>query len=256
MRSRGFAVALLLSCVACSKDSAPAPSAPTPVRAIRLGGNLDFGDVQIGVVRRDGVLVISNDGNAALSVTGITLPNGSAYVAGWTGGTIAPGGSQTVLIQFAPTAEQSYSGALSVSGDQTSGTNTINVTGAGTRRLALTGTWSGTLGYTSPINGPQSVVIPTATVSQSGTNLTITFTATDGSPLPYMTGTITGALSSEFIDASLNASLRFTIRGTFPCDGSATFTGSVAPSITIRAPFLAFDRCTGTFSSAMMTLTR
>jgi hypothetical protein len=98
---------------------------------MRLGGNLRFGDVIIGDVRNDGVLTISNDGNTALTVTGMTQPAGGAYSASWTSGTISPGATQTVNIRFAPTVVQSYTGNITVNGDQTSGTNTIQVVGAG-----------------------------------------------------------------------------------------------------------------------------
>ena len=50
----------------------------------------------------------------------------------WESGTIAAGGSQEVVIQFAPTAAQAYSGTLTVTSDATSGTNTISVSGTGT----------------------------------------------------------------------------------------------------------------------------
>jgi hypothetical protein len=38
-----------------------------------------------------------------------------------------------VTINFAPTAEQTYNGTLTINGDQTSGTNTIAISGTGTR---------------------------------------------------------------------------------------------------------------------------
>jgi hypothetical protein len=133
MMSRCLTIVLLLSCVACSKSSSPGPTTPTPsaTRVLRLGGNLVFGTVPVGDVRTDGILVINNDGNATLTVSGISSPS-SVYTLNWTNGTIAPGASQTVGIRFAPTAEQNYSGTLTVNGDQTSGTNTIAVEGAGT----------------------------------------------------------------------------------------------------------------------------
>jgi len=64
----------------------------------------------------------------------MTVPSGSGSVYGtsFSSGTIAAGGSQPVTIQFAPTAAQSYSGTLTVNGDQTSGTNTISISGTGT----------------------------------------------------------------------------------------------------------------------------
>jgi hypothetical protein len=43
-----------------------------------------------------------------------------------------------VTIQFAPTAAQTYSGTLTVNGDQTSGTNTIAISGTGIAPVTIT----------------------------------------------------------------------------------------------------------------------
>jgi hypothetical protein len=78
-------------------------------------------------------LKVSNTGSAALTVSGIGITNGlTVFTANWTSGTIATGSSQTITIQFAPTAPQLYSGTIIVNGDQTSGTDTIAVSGTGT----------------------------------------------------------------------------------------------------------------------------
>jgi ASPM-SPD-2-Hydin domain-containing protein len=116
----------------CSRDSPATPTAPSPTRIIRLGGNLSFGDVQVGQIRDDGILVVSNIGNSIMTVTGISGPSGGAYTASWTNGAISAGATQNVSIRFAPTAAQDYTGVITVSADQTSGTNTIAVIGVGT----------------------------------------------------------------------------------------------------------------------------
>src|SRR5262245_7071392 len=131
-----FLVATVLAAAACGKDS-PTPSTPTPTpapastRIIRLGGNLNFGNVTIGEVRSDGILQISNDGNSTLTVTGLTGPCNTQYSVSWTNGSIAAGQAQNVGVRFAPTVAQNCSGIITVNGDQTSGTNTIAVIGAG-----------------------------------------------------------------------------------------------------------------------------
>jgi hypothetical protein len=65
----------------------------------------------------------------------------SFLTASWLSGTIAAGGSQTVTIRFEPTTAATYSGTLTVNGDQTSGTNTIAISGSAS--FAFGGTWSG-----------------------------------------------------------------------------------------------------------------
>ena len=79
------------------------------------------------------VLTIANTGTGILTVTGMSSTSGLAavYKASWVSGTIAPGGSQAVTITFAPAAAVSYDGMLRVETDGTSGTNTIQLSGAG-----------------------------------------------------------------------------------------------------------------------------
>jgi hypothetical protein len=99
---------------------------------MRLEAILQFGDVPVGgSATRD--LRIYNDGNAVMTVTGMTGPSG--YTASWTSGTIAPGASQLSVIHFSPTAAQSYDGTVTVQADHTSGTNTTPISGRGQREL-------------------------------------------------------------------------------------------------------------------------
>jgi hypothetical protein len=70
-----------------------------------------------------------------VTVSGITVTNGlgSVFTPSFTRGTIAAGASQQATIQFSPSAALTYSGMLAVNGDQTSGTNTIAISGTGTQ---------------------------------------------------------------------------------------------------------------------------
>lgn len=104
-------------------------SGTTQTRIINVTGNLAFGDVNVGS-SRDATFTISNSGNATLTVSGLSVSGGLASVlsASWTSGTIAAGASQSVTLRFQPTSAGSFSGTLSVTGDQTSGSNTIAIT--------------------------------------------------------------------------------------------------------------------------------
>jgi hypothetical protein len=63
----------------------------------------------------------------------MTITSGldSVFSPSWASGTIPAGGSQQVINRFAPTVAQNYSGTVTVNGDQTSGTNTIAISGTG-----------------------------------------------------------------------------------------------------------------------------
>ena len=116
------------------------PTAPTtPTRVITLAGDLAFGDVNFGSTP-ERTFTISNSGNAIYTFTGMTAAGGT----GSTGfgvtpvnGTISPGSSQTVIVRFSPTIAQDYSTVLTVAGNHTGGTNTINVSGTGVNNLPV-----------------------------------------------------------------------------------------------------------------------
>jgi len=116
-----------------------------PTRILSLSGNLDFGNVIVGT-QVDRELLITNLGNADLTVSGISVPEG--FSGGWSG-TLSPSASQVVSITFAPQAEQSYSGTLTVHSDATAGENTISVSGLGLAEFSLIPAGWFTMGRTS-----------------------------------------------------------------------------------------------------------
>lgn len=118
-----FGLALAVAGCGGDKKSPAAPS--TPTRIMRLEGNMDFGSVEVGAsVER--ILRIYNEGTEALNITGMTGPGAGGVVsASWTSGNIAPGASQASTIRFTPTTAQTLTGTVTVSGNQTSGTNTL-----------------------------------------------------------------------------------------------------------------------------------
>jgi hypothetical protein len=96
---------------------------------IRLEGDLNFGDVQVGDSAQR-TLIIYNDGNSTLNVTGINYSTPD-FSGDWSG-PISAGASQPVDVTFAPTQEKYYSGTLTVNSNKTGGTNTKSVSGTGT----------------------------------------------------------------------------------------------------------------------------
>lgn len=94
-----------------------------------------FGSVTVGSTSTS-TLTIGNSGTGELTVTSVTYPAG--FTGSFTSGTIAPNGSQAVTVTFAPTAAQSYTGNITVAGNQASGTNTIAVSGTGVAQATFT----------------------------------------------------------------------------------------------------------------------
>jgi hypothetical protein len=122
----------------------PSPSPATTTRVIGIAGNLAFGDVMVGE-RREATMTVTNSGNATLTVTGMNITGGleQHMTASWTSGPVSAGGSQSVTISFQPAAPGTYTGTLTILGDMTSGTNTINVSGNGLPSTPYAGLWSG-----------------------------------------------------------------------------------------------------------------
>ncbi len=136
---RRFLAAVVVGfCVSCGGGSTPSPTAPstsataTPTKVISVSGNLAFGNIQVGS-NFSATMRISNTGNSTLTITGMTGSNGitSVTTVSWSAGRYPAGGSQDVVVKFSPTAPQGYSGTLTINGDQTSGTNTILISGNG-----------------------------------------------------------------------------------------------------------------------------
>lgn len=131
--------AMFVSACGGSNDSST-PTAPTgtstaapPSRIIGLSGNLAFGSVTVGQTKT-ATLTITNSGNALLTWSNLTS-NNPYFAASTTSGTVAAGSSAAVAITFSPSPALQpgdYSGTLTVTGDQTSGVNTIAVSGTGT----------------------------------------------------------------------------------------------------------------------------
>lgn len=135
-------VAIILSIaglVACGggKGSPTAPTpAPTPTvtRNINVGGDVQFGAVQLGQTAT-GQLRITNNGNAVVTVTSISAPSSacvSMFSLGWTSGQIQPGATQMIAFRFAPTAVINCSGNVTVNSDATGGIISIAISASGT----------------------------------------------------------------------------------------------------------------------------
>jgi len=97
-------------------------------RIMTMTGDLAFGSVRAGTTATR-TLTINNRGNDALDLFGISFPTGFTA----TGfGAIAPGGSRTLTVTFAPTISTAYGGTATIYANQTFGSNQIAVSGLGT----------------------------------------------------------------------------------------------------------------------------
>jgi hypothetical protein len=136
-----------------------------PTKIIGLSGNLTFGNVAVNATA-PATLTISNTGTSTLTVSSISYPDG--FSGSWSSGTIVAGGFQNVTVTFAPTAAQSYSGTVTVSSDQTSGTSTITASGTGTAAPTKIIGVSGNLAFGNV--AVNATTTATLTISNTGTS--------------------------------------------------------------------------------------
>ena len=162
-----------------------------------LSGNLAFGNVTVGTTST-AVLTIANSGNAELTVTGINYPAG--FSGNFPSGTIAANASQAVTVTFAPTAAQSYSGNITVTANQTAGSNTIAASGTGVAVQSFT------------LSGLVTETPPTTSTVLSGVVVTIVDganqgkTATTGADGRYqITGVVNGGYTVSATRAGYTA---------------------------------------------------
>jgi hypothetical protein len=197
-------------------DTNPPPVIPT-TRIIALSGNLSFGSVTLGQTATR-TLTLSNSGNAALTISGITYPVG--FTGNWTG-SIAPGATQNVTVTFTPASATTYSGSLTVNSDATSGANTLPLSGTGTQILTPAISLMGTLSF-GDLLAAQSAT-RSFTISNPGTApLTV-------SSISYPAG-FSGNWSSGIIPVgnTVNVQVTFLPAAAGAYDGNVTVTSDAA----------------------------
>lgn len=217
---RLFCLALLPLTIACgggeSSPTSPSNTPPATTRIIGVSGNLAFGDVPVGS-QRELSYTITNSGNATLTVSGMTVSGGLAsyLLASWTNGPIAPGASQVVTVRFQPTTAGSYSGVVTVNADQTSGTNTIAISG-NAAAPAFQGNWSGryVVERCDGTGSVQDYFCSSRGFYPPGTSLPISLSLTQNG------NAVSGTLSLGSVTGVVNGTI--TAGGTMVLQGTAT----------------------------------
>ena len=240
-----FVLLALVSAACGGSDSPSTPTGPTsstPTRVMSLAGSLAFGSVDIGSAR-EASFTITNTGTSTLTVSGMTVTGGLVEHtrASWTTGAIAAGASQTVRITFEPVAAGTFSGTLTVNGDQTSGINTLPISGTGAG-FSAAGQWSGRYVvercdgtgsvqdlFCSANRGlyPVGTSLPIAlSLQQNGSN--VSGTASFGQVTGVVTGVVSSAGTLTLQGTAQSSGLRLTITNwNTPISGNS-LTGLIA----------------------------
>lgn len=197
----------------------------TPTRVISVsGGPLAFGNVEVGKTA-SAVFTITNTGNSTLTITNMTIPGCApgAFSASWTSGTIPPGGSQQVTQFYSPTTTGSCSGTLTVVGDQTSGTNTLPISGTGVPSSSPSPSPSPSPSGSTKYNGTYNLFYKLAGAGGVETNNLTNYLIIRNGVVSSRDGALSGSVDATF------GTIRFT--SICPYNNSqATWTGNMTQS--------------------------
>src|SRR6202521_2263944 len=169
--------------------------------------SLNFGNVAMGSSSPQ-TLTLNNTGTAAVTISQATVTGaGFSVVGGMSSVSIPAGQNHAFQVQFAPKSAGSVSGSVSIVSDATDSSLAVSLSGTGMTALAITGqpasqsvtagqtatfsvaaTGTGTLAYQWRLGGTAisgataaSYTTPATTSSESGAQLTVVVTDSDGS---------------------------------------------------------------------------
>ena len=199
-----------------------AAAAPT---ATLSPATLSFGSVNTGVTSAGQMLTLSNTGNAALAISGITIggTNPADFAETNTCGTsLAAAATCTISVTFTPASAASFSATVSVADNATGSPQTATLSGTGTVPPAPIATLS-------PTTESFGNVVSGATSSAQ----TVTLSNTGNATLSISGITIGGTNATDFADTTtcgetLAADASCTISVTFTPGAVANFTATVS----------------------------
>ncbi len=187
-----------------------------PAIAVSPTGSLTLPSFQSGSAASTTTFTISNPGQAALTVSGITY-SGGFFSGNWTSGTIAAGASQTVTVTSTASAAGSYTGTISIANSASSTATTLPVS------LTVTA---------API--PHIAVNPSGTLTLPSEQLTMavpttTFTISNPGTLPLVVSGITypANFSGNWTSGTIASGTSQTVTVTSTASAIGTYTGTI-----------------------------
>jgi len=234
----------------------------TSTTATVTPASLTFASQAYGSSSSAQIVTLQNTGSIALTPTFNSTSGDFSMTGNCQGATVAPGGSCTIQVTFAPTQLGSRTGLLTISANITGGQLTVSLSGIGAS--------SGAISLT-----PATISFGSWEQGSTSTPLQVTVTNSTSSTVP-ITSAITGpfSIASNSCGSSLPASgscqleLTFTPTQSGAASGTLTFTdadgtqtaqlsgtGLAAPTDTLSATSLAFPNTVVNQLSAAQTAT-
>ncbi len=209
-----LAIALQVGCG--GGQTAPVQAAPTTKQLNTSASSVSFGTVTVGASSTAQSVTLSNAGNTAVAISGIST-SGDFSQSNTCNGSIAAGGSCQVSVTFRPSASGNRTGNLSISDDAPNAPHTV----------ALSGTGAAAAGQLS--TATSSVSFGTVTVGSTGSQ-NVTVTAASAS-VTINQANITGtgfSVSGLTLPATINAGASTTFSVRFAPTAAGTVNGSLS----------------------------
>ena len=235
--------------------------------------SLAFGSQNVGTTSAAQTIILSNSGNAALTISSIALTGanpGDFIETNTCGSSVAIGANCTISVAFKPPAAGSLAAAVTLTDNAPSGTQSVSLSGTGASTAAAVSLSPGSLAFGSQNVGSTSAA------------QTITLSNTGNAALTISSIALTGANPGDFgqtntCGSSVAAGANCTISVTFkpPATGSLTASVTVtdnapsgtqsvslsgtgtssAPAVSVSPTSLAFGSQTVGTTSAAQTIT-
>jgi hypothetical protein len=154
----------------------------TGLSVIASPASVDFGSTYVGATTNSQTVTLSNTGSASLSLSAVAVTGPFAIVTSGTtcspSGTVGPGSSCAVAVNFTPTAGGQAAANLSFSDDAAGSPQTVALTGTGLDFALAAASGSST---TATVTAGQTAAYNLNLTATPGFNATINFTCT-GAP--------------------------------------------------------------------------
>ncbi len=239
-------------------QSPAAVMSPSPTK-------LAFGNMQVGSSSSSQVVTLTNKGNLALNIGGITT-SADYPMTTTCGSTLSSQGTCTITVTFSPSFPGAISGALTIAGSVTGGDLVVPITGTGQFPMAVSPV---SLTFAATAVGKSSAAQSVTVINQASTAATYSFSATGnysavGSGTAPCNGTLAG-LAKCTVSVTLTPTQSGAINGSFIVSGSGfmpqitslsgTGTGGSALPLSFSPVSLLFDSPALGFSSLPKTVT-
>jgi hypothetical protein len=210
---------------------------PAPAPAVTLSPtSLTFPSTQVGSTATAQTIMVTNSGNAHLTLSSINVTGANAAdftesgtTCSTTGGTIAAGASCMINVTFTPASAGSFIGGITIGDNATGSPQTVPVSGTGTPAPAP-----------QAVLTPSSLSFPSTTVGATSAAQTLTLSNSGNASLSISSITVTGTNTADFAKTTTCSAL---LAAGSTCTISVTFTPASAASFT--AAITVTDNATG-----------